>query len=229
MLMFRLSLLAALGLLLSAIALTAQSPNSAPAPAATESPKQETMEDPQVGDHWTYEVRDDVTGEVKLRGTSTITDVTATVISVRHAFAGNSKFCDVSYDRSWNAISDNTFRSTPNNDTGMMSSLAVGKNWSVIADGLNGTTWFGWKRSVTSKVVAQESVTTRAGTFDTFKIDVSVDFQNTSDPNWKFQDVVGQVWYAPAIDHWVKERSVRRSDGHVGNDTVELVDYGRKQ
>jgi hypothetical protein len=63
--MFRCYFLAIVGLVFSANALTAQTPNAAPAPAATESSTQETMEDPQVGDHWTYEVRDDITGEVK--------------------------------------------------------------------------------------------------------------------------------------------------------------------
>ena len=33
------------------------------------------MADPQTGDHWTYELRDDITGEVKSTITTTVTDV----------------------------------------------------------------------------------------------------------------------------------------------------------
>src|SRR5579872_5393650 len=63
--MLRCYFLAAVSLLVSVGVSTAQAPNSTPAPAATESPAQETMEDPQVGDHWTYDYRDDITGDVK--------------------------------------------------------------------------------------------------------------------------------------------------------------------
>ena len=78
------------------------------------------------------------------------------------------------------------------------------------------------------KVVAQESVTTRAGTFDTFKIETSYQSQNANDPTKKAQVVI-QIWYAPLIDHWVKRSFVSRSDGRVRErSTVELVEYGRR-
>lgn len=80
--MFRCCFLAALGLLLSANALTAQTPNPAPAPAATEPSTQETMEDPQVGDHWTYEFRDNISGDVKSVLTNTVTDLTDSQIGI---------------------------------------------------------------------------------------------------------------------------------------------------
>src|SRR5256885_17105952 len=81
--MMRRCLLATMGLFVSASVLSAQTPPSKPsAPAPTESPSpQETMEDPQIGDHWTYEVRDDVSGDLKSTVTHTITDITPTEIS----------------------------------------------------------------------------------------------------------------------------------------------------
>jgi hypothetical protein len=85
-----------------------------------------------------------------------------------------------------------------------------------------------WRRSGTAKVVAQESVTTRAGTFDTFKIETSLQFQNANDPTKKYQAVF-QIWYAPVIDHWVKRSAVSRSEGRVREkSTIELVEYGRR-
>src|ERR1700726_3024608 len=113
--MFRCSFLAAVGLLFSASALAAQTPNAAPAPAATESaPPQETMEDPQVGDHWTYEFHDDISGNLKSTFTVTITDVSGTDISVRTNVIGNSNEGFVNYDRSWNRTSNSTWLFTPN-------------------------------------------------------------------------------------------------------------------
>jgi len=220
--------LATVGLLLSASALTAQTPtNSAPAPAASESTV-ETMEDPQVGDHWTYEVRDDISGDVKATTTNTITDVSATDVSVRTSALGNSNFGYINYDRSWNRTSNDTWRFTPSDGNGIRLPLAVGTTWSAKANDVNRTSGFSWKRSVKSKVVAQESFTTRAGTFDTFKIEITSEFQSSKDPSKRFQETA-QGWYAPAIDHWVKQSFVTRSDGRVRNKTTtELIEYGRR-
>ena len=77
-------------------------------------------------------------------------------------------------------------------------------------------------------MIAQESVTTPAGTFDTFKIEASFQIQNANDPTSKVQ-AVQQTWYAPAIDHWVKRSFVSRSDARVREkNTIELVEYGRR-
>jgi hypothetical protein len=41
--------------------------------------------------------------------------------------------------------------------------------------------------------------------------------------------IVVQTWYAPTIDHWVKRSIITRSNGRVrANNTIELVDYGRR-
>jgi hypothetical protein len=119
------------------------------------------------------------------------------------------------------------WRYTPNDGTGIRAPLAVGKTWSFKATDLNSTAGVSWRRSGTAKVVAQESVTTRAGTFDTFKIETSLQFQNSNDPTKKYQAVF-QIWYAPVIDHWVKRSFVSRSEGRVREkSTIELVEYGR--
>lgn len=227
--MFRCSFLAAVGLLLSASALTAQTPNSSPAPAATESaPPQETMEDLQVGDHWTYELRDDVSGDVKSTLTNTVTDVSASQINIRIGKLGTTNTGYQTYDHSWNLINSGVWRNRPNDGTGIQLPLAVGKTWSFKSTDLNNTAGVSWKRSGTSKVVAQESVTTSAGTFDTFKIETSIQVQNANDPTKKIQ-TVQQTWYAPSIDHWVKRSSVSRSETRViDKNTIELVEYGRR-
>jgi hypothetical protein len=231
--MLRSAFLATISLIATADSLTAQTPPSQPPPAASapavETPNSpEPMEDVQTGDHWTYEFRDDITGEVKSTITNTVTDVSASEISTRTAQLGNPNSGYQTFDRSWNVTNNSgIWRYTPNDGTGIRAPLAVGKTWSFKATDLNSTAGVSWRRSGAAKVVAQESVTTRAGTFDTFKIETSLQFQNANDPTRKYQAVF-QIWYAPVIDHWVKRSFVSRSEGRVREkNTIELVEYGR--
>jgi hypothetical protein len=231
--MLRCALLATIGLLATASSLPAQTapqeqPSAASSPAVESPNNVEPMEDTQLGDHWTYEFRDDITGEVKSTITNTVTDVSGSEVSTRLAQLGNSGSGYQTYDRSWNVTYNGTWRYTPNDGTGIRPPLTVGKTWSFKSSDLNSTGGISWKRSGTAKVVAQESVTTRAGTFDTFKIETSLQIQNANDPTRKLQ-AVQQSWYAPAINHWVKRSYQSRSEGRVRDkNTVELVEYGRR-
>jgi hypothetical protein len=231
--MLRRASLAVIGLIATTGSLPAQtSPTASPpetsAPAVDTPNGMEPMADPQTGDHWTYELRDDITGELKSTITNTVTDVSSTGIDVRIARLGNSNAGYQTFDHSWNMTNNGIWRYTPNDGTGVRTPLAVGKSWSFKSNDLNSTAGISWKRSGTSKVVAQESVTTRAGTFDTFKIQTTLQVQNANDPTKKL-DLVQQVWYSPAIDHWVKRSAVSRSEGSVRDkSTLELVEYGRR-
>ena len=222
--MLRRCFLATGGLLLSVTVLVAQTPN--PAPAAAEATDQEKMEGVQVGDHWTYEFRDNISGDVKSVLTNTVTDLTDTQIGISVTRAGNTSSGYQTYDRSWNLVKSGTHRYSPSDGTGIQAQLAAGKAWSIKSNDVNGG--FTAKRSVTSKVIAMESVTTPAGTFDTFKIETSIRLQNSNNATDKAQAVI-QTWYAPTVDHWVKRNVVTRSDGRVRADhTLELVEYGRR-
>jgi hypothetical protein len=231
--MFRSAFLATISLLATACVLHAQTVPAESPPAASSSGTEaangpEPMEEVQTGDHWTYEIRDEITGEVKSTVTSTVTDVSASEIGTRSAQLGNNNFGYQTFDRSWNVTNNGTWRFTPNDGTGVRLPLAVGKSWSFKSTDVNSSAGVSWKRSGTSKVTAKESVTTRAGTFDTFKIETSIDTQNANDPTKKFQSVQ-QTWYAPLIDHWVKRSSQSRSEGRVRDkSTAELVEYGRR-
>jgi hypothetical protein len=232
--MLRCAFLAALGLIATAGSLSAQtkpdeSPPAASSPAPESANGQEAMEDAQTGDHWTYEFRDEITGDVKSTITNTVTDVSASEIGTRIASLGNPNSGYQTFDHSWNLINNGAWRYTPNDGTGIKAPLAVGKTWSFKSTDLNSTAGVSWKRSSTSKVLAQESVTTRAGTFDTFKIETTFTGRNVNNPTLK-NEVTAVTWYAPAIDHWVKRTFVSRADKHLQiSNSIELVDYGRKQ
>jgi hypothetical protein len=206
-------------------------PNESPPspPSAAESPNDvEAMEEPEVGDHWTYELRDEITGDIKSTLTNTVTDASANEISVKVAKLGNSNSGYLTFDRSWNIKSNGVWQYMPNDGTGIRAPLAVGKTWQIKTSDHNSTAGVTIKRTGTAKVTAKESVTTRAGTFDTFKIEVSFAGSATNDPTKKWL-TEQQTWYAPAIDHWVKRSYVSRSEGRVRERTmVELVEYGRR-
>jgi len=231
--MLRSAFLAVLGLIVTTGSPSAQTAPNASTPAASSPAVEpgnspEAMEDTQLGDHWTYELRDDISGDVKSVLSHTVTDVTDSQIGVRIARVGNANSGYQTFDRSWNLVNSGDWRYMPNDGTGIRAPLVAGKTWSFKATDLNSTAGLSGKRSGTSKVVAQESVTTPAGTFDTFKIETSFQIQNANDPTKKVQ-AVAQTWYAPAINHWVKRSFVSRSDGRVREkSTVELVEYGRR-
>jgi len=216
---------------LAAFSLVAGNAWAQTAPPPLEAPKAVVpMQEPQPGDRWTYEIRDEITGKINGTRENVVTEVTPKNISMRFTISATSNEGFDVFDRSWNLISAPNWRYSPyQGSTGIQAPLEVGKSWSFQSNNTNGTNGAIWKESGTSKVVGRETVTTKAGTFDTFKIETSFSTQNVKDVTRK-NEIVYQTWYAPDIDHWVKRISVIKSDGHVrSNNILELVDYGRKQ
>ena len=230
--MFRYAVLIGTSLVVSSAWAQQTSPPAATqeaAPAAQPDKAVVLMEEPQPGDHWTYEIRDEITGSVTATRENVVTEVTPTEITVRFRRLGSDHEGLNVYDRSWNLIEAAPWRYSPNDGTGVRSPLAVGKSWPVQGNNVNNTNGASWKRSGTSKVVGQESIQTRAGTFDTFKIETTYVAKNVKDPT-RSEEITSQTWYAPAIDHWVKRVYVLRTSKHIRtNNIIELVDYGRKQ
>ena len=83
------------------------------------------MEDPQTGDHWTYELRDDISGDIKSTITTTVTDVSNSEIGIRIALLGNPNSGYQTFDRSWNLTNSGTWRYTPNDGTGILSLIHI--------------------------------------------------------------------------------------------------------
>jgi hypothetical protein len=226
---------AILAMCLVATSASAQQP-SAPVPApgaAVENPPARavvSMEEPLAGDHWTYEIRDEITGNVTATRENVVTEVTPGAITIRFRTvgAGNKEDGFSIYDRSWNMVEARPWRYSPNDGTGIQSPLAVGKTWPVRTNNINSANGAVWRRSGVSKVVGEESVTTKAGTFETFKIETTFTGTNVNNPTLK-NEVTSTTWYAPAIDHWVRRTFVSRANKHLQiDDLIELIEYGRK-
>jgi hypothetical protein len=188
----------------------------------------DTMDPPIVGDHWTYETRDEIAGTTLNTSTNVVTDLSPTEISVRAEWLGKPGFGYFTYDHSWNLKNGPVFKSSPNDGTGVKLPLNVGSTWKFQGNDVDTTHGVVFKRSGSSKVIAQENITTAAGTFDTFKIETAVDVRNANDPTKKGQQIM-TTWYAPSVDHWVKRTVKASSNGHIDQDiSSELVEYGRR-
>jgi hypothetical protein len=186
------------------------------------------MEEPLQGDFWTYEVRDEISGKVSAIRTNLVTEVTPTEISVRYSVEGKDSQGLSVYDRSWNLKNAGEWKYQPNDGNGIHSPLKVGDSWKISSDDINSGKGNIWKRTGLSKVVSQETVTTKAGTFETYKIETTFSTRPTNDPTRK-NEITSVTWYAPAVDHWVKRTFVSRANGHLlTNNVLELVEYGRK-
>jgi hypothetical protein len=220
----------------AASAQTQPAPNNATAterPAADSKPAAEAdsnvtaMEDPQVGDHWTYSMHDRISGAEEFVATITVADVSAHDITTRYERIGAKPGSGYTVsDRSWNIKDNGVWKYSPSDGMGIRSPLKPGMTWRVrgtaMAHGNSNT------RSGTSKVAGEENVTTSAGTFDTFKIETNLDIHLPRDPARKVK-LVRTAWYAPSIDHWVKIESKTTVNDHVTASTsLTLVDYGRR-
>lgn len=184
------------------------------------------------GDHWTIEARDEITGTVSTQ-TAVVTEVTPTgVVSLRsnmvHPDNSHSESIQI-YDQSWNQIRSNRRQYFPYDASqGTLAPLAVGKTWTFQFKSVDAGK-FARNYSGTSTVTGQETVTTKAGTFETFRIETTVSSNELKDPTRPTQ-VTRQSWYAPAIAHWVRLCTVVRIEGRLqSNQTSEIVEFGRQQ
>lgn len=217
-----------------ALAQQAASPND---PARSQSSQTEatppkptsTMEDVQPGDRWVYEERDEITGTIRNTRTNVVTEVTPTEIATRFTNAGKPEASLIVFDRSWNVILGGPWKHSPHDGTGIQMPLEVGKTWPIRSNEISSANGQSWKRSGTSKVVGPETLITKAGTFETFRIETSIVLQNAKDPTRKTAVAI-QTWYAPTVNHWVKRKRTIRADNRLLADiTSDLIEYGRKQ
>src|SRR5262249_16309712 len=144
-------------------------------------------------------------------------------------FRGRDDKGSVVFDHDWNRSVINNNKFDPNDGSGVDWPLAVGKEWRSTYTTRNTKTGVNAKSSSLSKVVAQETVTTPAGTFETFKIERQVKAYNSADPS-RYQDVQMVTWFAPQINHVVRRTTIVKQEKRTAsNRAVELIQIIRKQ
>jgi hypothetical protein len=182
----------------------------------------------QVGDRFTYTTKDEITGEPKEGLIVIVTEVSDKEIVISAGTPGRNTSQIVVLDRDLNRIADAIWRFKPNNAQGIRPPLAVGNTWRFEYDSRNTQNGAVFRTTGVSKVVAQETVTTPAGTFDTFKIERHQSGYNTIGQSRITEtDIV--TWYAPKINRWVRRTFVTRFDKRVRSSTSEeLAEFRRK-
>jgi len=189
---------------------------------------QATEPDPiRVGDRWSYDLKDDLTGDLRHAVTVVVVEVTAKEITTRATIRGKELPQTMIFDHDWGRIDDGGWKLNPSG-LGIKMPLQVGKEWRSDANALHRQSGVAFRASSVAKVVKQEQVTTPAGTFDTYQVDTTTRLVNTRDQTksstWKFV-----YWYAPAVNRWVKRKAEQRYDGRLRDSHIEeLTEYSRK-
>jgi hypothetical protein len=182
----------------------------------------------KVGDWWTYDQRDEITGFPLDSYTSAITEISAKEIVTKLSFRGRNQPGTVVFDHEWNRIVIGNLSYRPNDGHGVRLPLTVGNEWKTDFEERNLQSGVNMKGVSLSKVAAQESVTTPAGTFDTFRIERQVKEFNATDPSRSIE-MQFVLWYAPQIDHWVRRTAATRVDKRLrSNSSDELIEFGHK-
>jgi hypothetical protein len=181
----------------------------------------------RVGDRWSYEVKDSLTGDLRPAMTVVVGEINDKEITTRVSLRGKDRPLTVIQDLDWGRIDDGSWKLRPPG-IGIKKPLQIGKEWRSDANGIHLQSGVTFRAEGIAKVVGQEQITTQAGTFDAFRIDMTVRMINTKDQtrsqNWTFV-----VWYAPTINRWVKKTSEWRSEGRVRDSfSEELTEYSRR-
>lgn len=217
-----------IGLALGALLCTSGSASA----QSSDQPARSKVDDPSplaVGDHWTMEERDEISGVVKEIRNAVVTDVSKDEIAVRFDVPATGRSGNLTYDRSWALLSNDSWRYRPNDGMGFKLPLAVGGKWRFTSDAINTTTGAVWKRSGNTTVTGQEHVATKAGEFDTFVVETTLSARNMKNPT-QVAEITIRTWYSTAIGHWVKRNSVVRRGGHIfSNEMTMLTTFAHKQ
>jgi hypothetical protein len=193
---------------------------------AAQSPE-ETDGPVRVGDRWVYDTKDEMTGYAKSSYVEIVTEVSPKETMLNVSLAGGSGSAIVTYDHDWNCVDNLIWKFKPNDGQGIRLPLVVGKTWRSDFEAKNTQTGANFNGSSSSKVVAQESITTLAGTFDTFKIERQVRQVNTADPA-RFTEMQVVTWYAPQINNVVRRKTVVTFEKRIrSNRSEELSDFTR--
>src|SRR5690349_23097702 len=112
------------------------------------------MSDISVGDHWTYEIRDEIEGKVSEIQKVTVTDVANNEVATRLDVVNTDRYKSVIYDKSWNILREGPNRYSPSSGTGIRSPLALNAEWQAKVDEVSGD-GFAWIINVNSRVTGE--------------------------------------------------------------------------
>jgi hypothetical protein len=184
----------------------------------------------RVGDRWSYDIKDTLTGDLRQAVTIVAAEINEKEITTRVAVRGRDRdrSMTIVFDPDWGRIDDGIWKNRPSDLLGIKKPLQVGKQWRAEGNSTNLQTGVALQTSGLAKVVGQEKITTPAGTFDTFRIELTVRQINAKDQT-KSSTLTVVNWYAPAINRWVRKNTEVRFEGRLRDSfSDELTEYSRK-
>jgi hypothetical protein len=200
---------------------------------AQSQPQGEADGAPRVRDLWIYDTKNEVTGLPAEGYTEMVTEVSPKEVVVNRTFREPVNRWPqnyiVTYDHDWNVIDNFDHKFKANDGMGVRMPLSIGKTWQAEFDAQDlHTTRRIYRGTSSSKVVAQEMITTDAGTFDTFKIEQQGRWLDPLDPARMYELQIVS-WFSPQINHWVRRTNLIKFEKRLReNTTEELVDFNRK-
>jgi len=185
-----------------------------------------------VGSEWTFETTDEIT-KSKSEGQIVITELTPDQIVLRTTSTARPGVISMAVvDRNWNTIEFAQWKYSPPKGDGIQRSPggAITAPPDVEIQGSYRQTT-GWsapvKFTMSARLVGTENVITKAGTFETFKLEYVQ--KNPTGVPLSETVITTTRWFAPKIDYFVKSVSETRVDGRLQTKTAtELLKYNLK-
>lgn len=178
----------------------------------------------QVGDRWSMQHTNGLVNERDYTIIEDVFDITDKEILTRIRTKGRSGSVIAAYTKEWNPVDVVSARYDPNLRR-FSFPLQVGKKWDGVADKRLFSNGKHGKFNLKGEVVSFEKVTVSAGTFDAYKVVLTIDAAST-DEDANIGNTVATFWYAPSVKREIKSEYVFTKDGRVrSKDIFELLEY----
>lgn len=180
--------------------------------------------DVHVGDRWAWLHSNGLVKETDHTQIEDVVDVKDNEITTRVRVKGQQGSAIAAYSMDWNPIDVVSARYDP-----LLKEfdfpLQVGKKWDGEADKMLFSNGKHGKFILKAEVTALEKITVPAGTFDAYRIDISIDAAST-DENANIGHTAETIWFAPSVRRYVKSEYTFTRDGRVrSKDILELLEF----
>ncbi len=184
--------------------------------------------DVHVGDRWVWQHTNGLVNEMDRTQIEDVVEVTDHEIKTRARVKGRPGSGIMAYTKDWNPVDVGSARFAPFLKT-LDFPLEVGKKWTGEADKMLFSNGRHGKFFVKGEVAALEKIVVPAGTFDAYRINLSLEAAGT-DEDVGIGHTVQTIWYAPSVKRYVKLESTFARDGRErSKDVYELLEFSLRQ
>lgn len=180
--------------------------------------------DIHVGDRWSWQHTNGLANEQDFTQIEDVVEISDSEIKTRVRVKGKPGNVIAVFTREWNPVDVVSARYAPFLKD-FSFPLQVGKKWDGSADKMLFSNGKHGKFFLKGEVVALEKITVPAGTFDAYKINVTIDATGT-DEDANIGHTTETYWYAASVKRYIKLVNTFSRDGRErSKDIYELLDY----